>query len=268
VNRPGNADRAKIAPHPAGRLRALIFDVDGTLADTELNGHLVACNHAFAAMGIPIRWTWDEYRELLRIPGNENRMRLALQRLGSIPAPQIEQTAARLYRIKQERYIELVDELPLRPGVERLVRQAADRGVRLAIVSTSSEPQIYALLHNRLGGYAELFDPVLGQQSGTKVGSEGRLYERCVAELALPRATVVAIEDAEDGLEAARRAGLACVVVPNDYTAGGDFGGAALVVGSLEDLDLARLGDLLADGATSGAGGGDNTRVTSFAVPG
>jgi beta-phosphoglucomutase-like phosphatase (HAD superfamily) len=118
------------------------------------------------------------------------------------------------------------------------VGEAAERGVRLAIVSTSSEPQIHALLRAQLPDVARLFRPVLGQQSGPKVGSEGCLYERCVSELGLPPEAVVAVEDAEDGFRAARRAGIACVVVPSEHTRDGDFRGAALVVSSLEQVGL------------------------------
>jgi putative hydrolase of the HAD superfamily len=230
-----------MAESAATRLRALIFDVDGTLADTERQGHWVACNDAFATLGIPIRWSWEEYRELLRIPGSQERMRLALAALGTRTPQEADETAAELSRLKQERYLELVPGLPLRPGVGWLVRQAAARGVRLAIVSTSSEPQIHALLRERLPELAHLFRPVLGRQSGPKVGEAGRLYERCLQELGVPREMTVAIEDAEDGFRAARRAGIACVVIPNEYTREGDFRGAALVASSLEDLTLQDL---------------------------
>lgn len=228
------------------RLRALIFDVDGTLADTERAGHLAASNEAFAALGVPILWRWEEYRELLKIPGSQNRMRLALEALGTLPREDVERTAAELFRLKQERYLELVTTLPLRGGVRRLLGEVARAGIRLAIVSTSSEPQIHALLRQSLPEFAALFDPVLGQQSGPKVGEEGRLYERCIRELGLPRETIVAIEDAEDGFRAARRAGLVCVVVPNDYTREGDFTGARLVAPSLENVHLEDLEALLA----------------------
>jgi beta-phosphoglucomutase-like phosphatase (HAD superfamily) len=231
-----NGERAR--PATGRRLRALIFDVDGTLADTEREGHLVACNDAFAALGIPIRWNWEEYRELLKIPGSQNRMRRALEELGTLRSEEIDDTAARLFELKQERYIELVPRLRLKPGVEDLLERAVERGIRLAIVSTSSEPQIRALLASRLAAFADLFDPVLGQQSGAKVGDEGTLYERCVSELRLGKDSIVAIEDAEDGFQAARRAGVACVVVPSGYSTGGDFRGARLVAPSLVSVNL------------------------------
>src|SRR5918996_1619533 len=87
----------------SGSLRALMFDVDGTLADTEREGHLAACNAAFAERGLPIRWSWDEYRELLRIPGNKNRMRLALTQLGTLSATEVDALAEDLFRLKQAR---------------------------------------------------------------------------------------------------------------------------------------------------------------------
>ena len=227
-----------------GCLQAIVFDVDGTLADTEREGHLAACNHAFEALGLPIKWTWEEYRELLRIPGNENRMRLALAALGTLSPEQVDDTAAELFRLKEARYIELAPRLQLRPGVERLVEEAATAGVRLAIVSTSSEPQIHALLGARLPRFAHLFRPVLGRQSGRKVGADGALYELCLRELGVPPARVVAVEDAEDGFRAALRAGLRCIVVPSGYAAADDFSGAALVVPTLESVSLGRLEEL------------------------
>jgi putative hydrolase of the HAD superfamily len=145
------------------------------------------------------------------------------------------------------------------------VEEAFDRHVRLAIVSTSSEPQIHALLQQLLPRFAAAFDPVLGQQSGRKVGEEGRLYERCLADLDLPRESVLVIEDAEDGFRAAQRAGLACVVVPNDYTRG-DFSGAALVVDSLVRVTLDELDDVLTAGA--GRRGASVDPIAEGPIPG
>ena len=85
-----------------GRLRAIIFDVDGTLADTEKDGHLPACNEAFAQMGFDIRWSWEEFRELLKIPGNANRMRLALSTRTSLSQAEIDRIVPELFALKRE----------------------------------------------------------------------------------------------------------------------------------------------------------------------
>lgn len=229
------------------RLKALIFDVDGTIADTEEAGHLPACNDAFAALGLPVRWTWDEFQALLAIPGNARRMRLAVEQHTPVAPADVDRMVAELARVKQAVYLErYLPNLPLRPGVRRLMAEAVARGVRLAVVSTSREDQIHALLRTQLPEHYPVIDPVLGQQSGTKTAPGSPLYTRCLTALeqrygVLP-VEVLAVEDSEPGLQAARAAGLSCAVFYNDYTFGQSFAGARLVARSLECFEL----DLLA----------------------
>ncbi len=218
-----------------GKLKAIIFDVDGTLADTEKDGHLVACNEAFERMGFDIRWTWEEFKQLLKIPGNARRMRLALSTRTKLSEAEIDRIVPQLFALKKEIYLKRVADLPLRPGVARIIREAIDRGVRLAIVSVTDEDQIRALLNAQLPESLDYFDPILGKQSGEK---NGALYEDCVAKLGCNRSEILVIEDSEKGFKAAKEAGLRCAVVYNEYTKGQDFSGAELVVGSLEPLNL------------------------------
>jgi HAD superfamily hydrolase (TIGR01509 family) len=227
-------------------LRALIFDVDGTLADTERDGHLPACNEAFAALGYPIQWTWDEFKAMLPVPGNAQRMRLALERLTPpLPPAEIDAAVARLAGLKRALYIEkYVARLPLRPGVRRLIEEALAHGLRLAIVSTSDEEQIEALLRSRLPELAGRFNPILGKRAGIKTASDSPLYKRCLTELGLSPGEALAVEDSEVGLRAAIAAGLPCAVIYNDYTFGQDFSGAAVVDHSLEHVSLEQLSDL------------------------
>lgn len=225
-------------------LKALIFDVDGTMADTEHDGHLPACNQAFARLNIPIQWTWDEFKAMLPIGSNAQRIRLALQKLAQPPA-ELETVVTNLTRLKQQLYIEqFVQNLPLRPGVRRLVEEAADRNIRLAIVSSSDEPQIHALLHHRLPEFAACFDPVLGKLIGPKTAPDSPLYRRCLELLGTRPAETLVIEDSEVGFRAAQTAGLPCAVIYNDYTYGQNFAGAALVARSLEYFDLDHLAAL------------------------
>ena len=227
-----------------GKLRAIIFDVDGTLADTERDGHLVACNEAFERMGFDIRWSWEEFKELLKIPGNARRMRLALSTRTSLSEAEIDRIVPKLFALKKELYLKRVGELPLRPGVRRIIREAIDRGLRLAIVSVTDEDQVRALLNAQLPDSLGHFDPILGKQSGEK---NGALYAECVAKLGCDASEVLVIEDSEKGFKAAKEAGLPCAVVYNDYTKGQDFSGAELVVRSLEFLDLDLLEKLCLD---------------------
>jgi HAD superfamily hydrolase (TIGR01509 family) len=218
-----------------GKLKAIIFDVDGTLADTERDGHLVACNEAFARMGFDIRWSWEEFKELLKIPGNANRMRLAVSTRTSLSQAEIDRIVPELFALKKEIYLKRVGDLPLRPGVARIIREAIARGVRLAIVSVTDEDQARALLKAQLPEALDYFNPILGKQSGEK---NPALYRRCVAELGLDVSGVLAIDDSDKGFKAAKEAGLPCAVVYNDYTKDQDFAGAELVVRSLEFFDL------------------------------
>ena len=225
-------------------LRALVFDVDGTLADTERQGHLPACNAAFAELGYPVRWSWDEFKTLLAVPGNASRMRQALAALG-VPAVELEARVEALVALKRRLYIEeFLPALPLRAGIERLVDEAVSQGVRLAIVSTSDESQIEALLRSRLGGVARRFDPVLGQRAGVKTAPDSPLYRRCLELLGGGPDGILAIEDSAPGLKAAHTAGLACAVFYNDYTFGEAFAGATLVARSAEPFSLSLLADL------------------------
>lgn len=224
-------------------LEAIIFDVDGTIADTEQEGHLPASNEAMAQLGYPIGWTWEEFKQLMSIPGNGLRFRQALSHLNPpLPPDEIEGAVARFLTLKQKLYIEkYLPRLSLRPGVARLIREAQEYGVRLAIVSTSHEAQIKALLHARLQDVASVFTPIMGKESGTKTLPTSTLYERCVQQLRIPHRNILVIEDSATGMNAALKAGLPTAVIYNDYTANENFTGAALVARSLMFFTLEQL---------------------------
>lgn len=227
-------------------LKALIFDVDGTLADTERDGHLPACNEAFETLGFPVRWTWDAFKAMLPVPGNAQRMRLALEKLTPPLSPvELESAVAHLAELKRRLYVEKYGaRLPLRPGVASLIAEAIARDVRLAIVSTTDEAQIDALLRHRLPGASAHFNPILGKGAGVKTAPDSPLYKHCLAALVTAPGETLVIEDSEVGLRAALAAGLPCAVIYNDYTFGQNFSGAALVARSLEPFDLDRLAAL------------------------
>lgn len=225
------------------KLKALIFDVDGTIANTEHKGHLPACNEAFATLGIPIKWTWEEFKEMQAIPGNALRMRKSVQEWDpDIPDEEMNQIVDQLVILKKKNYIEkYLPDLPLREGVIDIMEQALARDVRLAVVSMSYEAQVNALLSRHLPHIYPHFQPILGKESGPKTAPDSPLYRRCLAELdTSPRETLV-IEDSEAGFQAANRAGLPCAVIYNDYTFGKNFAGAQLVARSLALFSLKQL---------------------------
>jgi HAD superfamily hydrolase (TIGR01509 family) len=226
--------------------KALIFDVDGTIADTERDGHLPACNEAFRQLGFPIEWTWEEFLSMQHLPGNAYRMRAALEKLDPhLPTADLEVAARKLADLKRRLYIEMfVPRLSMRPGVAHLIRQALERGLHLAIVTTSDEPQVEALLRHHLPEEAPHFKPILGKGAGKKTAPDSPLYRRCLSELRLQPHEALAIDDSEYGCRAARAAELPVAVFYNHYTFGQVFAGAALVARSVEFFDLVMLDDL------------------------
>ena len=228
------------------QLKAIIFDVDGTLADTEQFGHLPACNAAMKKLDLDIKWTWKEYIEMLHtIPGNVNRFKNVLQKKG-FDENQIETLASQFAALKKSFYIhEFLPQLKLRAGVENLIKECIAYKVRLAIVSTSYESQIKALLNSHLNKYQKFFHPILGKETGKKTNNDGYLHKKCLDILKIKPREAIVIEDANDGLIAALSANIPTAVFYNDYTFGSEFAGAKLVAPSLEYFNLKQLQHIL-----------------------
>ncbi|MBS1129737.1 MAG: HAD-superfamily hydrolase subfamily variant 3 [Proteobacteria bacterium] len=227
-------------------LQALIFDVDGTLAETERDGHRHAFNAAFAELGL--NWYWDEtrYGHLLAITGGKERMRhYAAQCAPEIASrPDIDALIRQLHAAKTAHYVRLVGEgrLSLRSGVAELIAEARAGGIRLAIASTTSSENITALLDASLApGSADWFE-VIG--AGDVVAAKkpaSDIYHWVLERLALPTSACLAIEDSENGLRAAQGAGLRCLVTVSEYSREQDFSGAAMLVDTLAGTSLSCL---------------------------
>ena len=221
---------------------ALLFDVDGTLADTERDGHRVAFNRAFADAGLD--WVWDVplYGELLAVTGGKERIRHYVERHRSDyrrPAD-FDDLVVRLHAAKTNHFTALVAHagIPLRPGVERLLKEARRAGVRLAIATTTTLENVSALLRHALAPDAEGWFDVIG--AGDVVAAKKPapdIYFYVLERLSLPAGECVAFEDSENGLRAAIAAGLTTIVTVNDYTRAHDFRGAALVLDHLGEPD-------------------------------
>ncbi len=217
-------------------LDALIFDVDGTLAETERDGHRVAFNRAFAEAGLGWQWSVDDYGELLAIAGGKERLHHYLQQQHpEHPLAGDRQAIAQLHAAKTEHYRQLLASgtIPLRPGVRRLLAAARQAGLRLAIATTSALPNALALLERHLD--PAWFAVIAAGDVVAAKKPAPDIYHYALQQLGLPARSCVAIEDSEHGAIAAQRAGLTTIVTVNDYTQAQDFPGAALVLDSLGD---------------------------------
>lgn len=217
-------------------LRALIWDVDGTLAETE-EGHRHAFNAAFAEAGLD--WHWDEarYAALLDVTGGKERIRHFIATTPGTPTLD-DDTIRRLHAAKTRRYVAAVQSgaVALRPGVARLLHQARAASLRLAIATTTSPENVDALLRATLGADGPAMFEVIG--AGDMVPHKkpaSDIYHLVLDRLGLPATDCIAFEDTPNGLRAARGAGIPTIVTVSLYGGTSGFDRAMLVVDSLDD---------------------------------
>ncbi|MGY4512522.1 HAD family hydrolase [Bradyrhizobium sp. USDA 3650] len=219
------------------RAAALIFDVDGTLAETE-ELHRQAFNHAFARQGLDWQWDRADYKDLLRVTGGKERIRAHHERL-RIAAPLSDVDIAELHRIKTAHFAELVETgcCPLRPGMTDLLAAAKARGQRLAIATTTSHANIDALLSRALGtGWAADFDAIVAGDDVRHKKPAPDVYVETLARLKLNASGCVAIEDSANGLIAASRANIPVLITRSMFFRDDDFSGARVVLDDLSGL--------------------------------
>ncbi len=224
-------------------LRAVLFDVDGTLADTEALGHRPAYNRAFRKLGLDFRWGPKRYRRLLALPGGRERLKYFVQHdqpdLGAQRAEaeaDLDAWVAKVHEIKSKYFRRRMRDgkVPLRPGIARIMREARERGLKLAIVTNASLKTLKPVLKYCMG--PELAAEIAVIASGEEVAHKKPapdLYRLALRRLGVSAQECVALEDSEMGLGAASAAGVAAVVTVNRDTVEQDFREAALVVSSL-----------------------------------
>jgi beta-phosphoglucomutase-like phosphatase (HAD superfamily) len=228
-------------------LKAIIFDVDGTLAETE-DAHLAAFNAAFAEEGIDWHWSESTYRGLLEIAGSRERMLHYARVHAHTHDHALQALIERLYRRKTALYRQIAarGEIELRPGALELIQEAAQAGTLLAIATTTSPDNISTLLESEMGPSWRSFFAAIGDASTAPLKKpDPQVYRQVVAKLAVPPASCIAVEDSSNGLRAATAAGIATVITPSRWSSGHDFSAAALVVPDLSELAVSDLNQLL-----------------------
>ncbi len=228
-------------------LQALVFDVDGTLAETE-EAHRAAFNHAFAESGCGWVWDKDLYGQLLQVSGGKERILHYWKQLQpDVTAPRggsVQDMVDRLHVRKTLAYEQAVRDgaVPLRPGVLALIEAAASAGLQLAIATTTTPANIAALLQASIGvHWRELFAVVEDAATAPLKKPHPQAYLQTLQRLQLPATACLVFEDSVNGLQAATAAGLTTVITPTAYTADHDFQGALRVLPDLAGVTLAQL---------------------------
>lgn len=229
-------------------LQALIFDVDGTLADTERDGHRVAFNAAFTEFGVNWHWDVDTYGQLLAVTGGKERM---LHYYETYPEAQniaddfklrLTELIPALHKAKTKHYTELLASgaIPLRPGVKRLLQEARTNKLRLAIATTTTPENVTSLLEHTLGKEAISWFEVIA--AGDVVPAKKPapdIYTYALSQMQLSANDCLAFEDSYNGIRSAQGAQLTTIITTNDYTKDHDFSGAALILDQMGEPDHA-----------------------------
>lgn len=220
------------------RLQALIFDVDGTLANTERDGHRLAFNTAFAEAGLDWHWSVAEYGDLLAVAGGKERIRHYMQQAcpGWQAPVALEAFIAQLHGAKSRHYQSLLAQqvIPLRLGVRRLLQEAREQGMRLAIATTSTLANTMALLKHCLDPEAPTWFEVMA--TGDQVAAQKPapdVYLLALQQLGLAPQSCLVFEDSAIGCQATDAARLPVIITVNNYTCHHSFPEARLVLDSL-----------------------------------
>lgn len=226
-------------------MQALIFDVDGTLADTE-EAHRLAFNQAFAEAGLDWNWGPELYTHLLTVTGGKARIRFYLEAYHSefLKADGINERIGDLHKAKTKFYVAAVKagQVPLRPGVENLLGEARKEGLTLAIATTTTPVNLQSLIENTLGSEAlDWFDVIGAGDCVENLKPAADVYLWVLDRLKLNAGQCLAIEDSANGLKSALAAGVPTLVTSCPYTAHHDFMGAAAVLDNLGDVDIEKL---------------------------
>jgi HAD superfamily hydrolase (TIGR01509 family) len=222
------------------QFKAIFFDQDGVIIDTERDGHRVSFNETFHEFGFDVDWGVDYYHELLQIAGGKERMKhhLHTQGFGKEVKPEDEDELIKaMHKRKTSMFIEMVEsgKLPLRPGVHRFMKEAMDAGLILGICTTSNERAAHAVAYKILSDIQFAF--VLAGDVVSKKKPDPEIYLLGLEKTGLKPDEVIVIEDSRNGVLAAKAAGMRVVATTNHYTEQEDLGDADIIVTCLGDQD-------------------------------
>jgi HAD superfamily hydrolase (TIGR01509 family) len=221
-------------------IKAIIFDQDGVIIDTERDGHRVAFNETFKEFGFDVEWDVDKYHELLQIAGGKERMKHHLQTEGfgvEVKPKEVDDLIKKLHKRKTEIFVQLIEtgKLPLRPGVKRLMTEAMDKGLILGVCTTSNEKAAHTVAYQILKDIN--FDFVLAGDVVSKKKPDPEIYLLALKETGLLPEECIVVEDSRNGVLAAKAAGMHVVATTNVYTEKEDLSQADIIVTCLGEPD-------------------------------
>lgn len=217
------------------KLKALIFDVDGTMADTERDGHRVAFNQAFEEFDINWNWGVETYGRLLSVTGGKERMKyFATDFLNNENLPDnLDAIIPQIHQAKTRHYMDLLSTgaIPLRPGVERLLNEAMERDIRISIATTTTPENVTSLLEHTLGKESiNWFEVIAAGDIVPSKKPSADIYNYTLESMQLEAKDCIAFEDSRNGILSSLGANLITVITINEYTKEHDFSGASIVL--------------------------------------
>jgi len=221
-------------------IKAVLFDQDGVIIDTERDGHRVSFNMTFKEFGFTDEWSVEYYHELLQIAGGKERMKHHWRTKGfSKPMTEEEMDALipQLHKRKTALFVELIEtgKLPLRPGIHRFMKEAMDAGLKIGICTTSNEQAAKAITEKMLSDIR--FDIVLAGDVVKNKKPDPEIYNLALEKLGLKNDEAMVVEDSKNGVKASKAAGIQTIVTFNGYTENEDIEAGDIIVSCLGDPD-------------------------------
>jgi HAD superfamily hydrolase (TIGR01509 family) len=220
------------------QIKAIFFDQDGVIIDTERDGHRVSFNMTFKEFGYDFDWDVDYYHELLQIAGGKERMKHHLQTKGfgkEVKPEEVDELIKAMHKRKTALFIELIEsgKLPLRPGIKRFMKEAMDAGLIIGVCTTSNEQAAHAIAYKILSSIK--FNFVLAGDIVSKKKPDPEIYNLGLSKVTLKPEEVIVIEDSRNGVLAGKAAGMHIVATTNVYTEKENLDDADIIVTCLGD---------------------------------
>ncbi len=215
-------------------IKAVLFDQDGVIVDTERDGHRVAFNRTFKEFGLDAEWDVELYHKLLQIGGGKERMKHYFEKIytGKLPE-ELDGLVKKMHEKKTAAFIDILESMPLRPGVHRFMREIKAAGLRIGICTTSNEKVAHTIADRKLGDIG--FDVLIAGDMVTKKKPDPEIYLSAMAKIGVQPGETLVVEDSSIGVRAGKAAGCRVLATVNGYTRDEDLSGADIVVTCLGD---------------------------------